>query len=254
LADLCLRAVKLKNYAGFSELEGHFSLLNAAKQPAQNLASVINADSDKLFELLVALLGMEVGIKVKLDSPNESKGDNPDILLTIDGIRWGIACKVPHTEQPLTFWDSFKKGLKQIQNSEAEIGFVIFNTKNLTTIDEVWPLGPEVKDGEKIIPSFSAWNDYETPSEVLSSKADGLMSGLITAIGKEAYLDVVCEFTAIPVPIFLFYSGTGLLVRGEPTLSCLRRLGAGGELFADHDQIIQCFMAALDFRPQPTKC
>lgn len=252
LADLCQRAVRLKGHADFSELVRHFSLLNSAKQPAQNLASVINADSDKLFELFIALLGMDVGSSIKLDDPNHSQGDNPDILLNIDGVRWGIACKVPHTGQPLTFWDSFKKGLKQIHDSEAETGFVIFNTKNLTALDEIWPLAPAIKEGESTIPSFSAWHDYVTPSKILCQKADDLMSGLIDRIGKETYVNVVSDFNAVHVPIFLFYSGTGLLIEDKPTLGCLRQLGSGGQLFSHQEQVLHRFIAALDFRPEPT--
>jgi hypothetical protein len=37
---------------------------------------------------------MQIGNGIELDDPYRSSGDNPDILASIDGIRWGFACKM----------------------------------------------------------------------------------------------------------------------------------------------------------------
>jgi hypothetical protein len=61
LADLCSHAINVQHHADFASLAPHFALLNTAAQPTQNVRSVIDSDSDKLFELLVGFLAMEVG-------------------------------------------------------------------------------------------------------------------------------------------------------------------------------------------------
>jgi hypothetical protein len=221
LADLCAHAIKLQHHPDFASLAPHFALLNLARQPAQNVRSLIDSDSDKLFELLAGLLGMEVGKDILLDDPHQSKGTNPDILLTIGDVRWGIACKVPNRDNPLTLWDNFKKGLEQINNSDASRGFVFFNLKNLISLDEVWPL----VDQEK-----SAWSTYRAPVGILRQKAKQLMDNLVNAVGKENYIDFVSNFDAIHVPIFLLYTGTGVLIDNRPVLTCLRQLATGESL------------------------
>jgi hypothetical protein len=76
LADLSSHAINVQRHPDFAGLLPHFALLNTAKQPAQNVRSVIDSDSDKLFELLAGLLALEVGTDVVLDDPNQSAGES----------------------------------------------------------------------------------------------------------------------------------------------------------------------------------
>jgi hypothetical protein len=125
---------------------------------------------------------------VLLDNPHQSKGNNPDVLFTINGVRWGVACKVPNSENPLTMWDNFKKGLEQIQNSDAHRGFVLFNLKNLISLDEVWPRVALENSGNKPNPRLRAWPHYRVPVDVLRRKVDTVMADLVDALERQIIL------------------------------------------------------------------
>ena len=67
----------------------HLALLNEGT-PLQNVAAPRNDPSgDKVFELLIALGATRMGAEVTVDSPENSKGDNPDVIAAWKDARWG---------------------------------------------------------------------------------------------------------------------------------------------------------------------
>ena len=76
----------------FSALVPHLRLLNDGAV-LQNQPSPGRDDAtNKLFELYMGAVALQCGEGVVLDDPTSSKGDNPDVLVTLGGRRWGIAC------------------------------------------------------------------------------------------------------------------------------------------------------------------
>jgi hypothetical protein len=132
LIDLLYHILRLKDHPDFTQLIPHFNLLNESKSIAFTTKSLISdSGNNKLFELYIALLCMDIGTNIRLDHPDNSKGDNPDILLEYAGSKWGIACKAMHTENIKTLFERIEDGTRQINNSEAEKGIVIVNMKNV---------------------------------------------------------------------------------------------------------------------------
>lgn len=82
---LLIRAHRARRLAPFL---AHLRLLNTARAVAQNVRIPMSDESsNKLFELFVALACLPFSADVVLDDPNKAKGDNPDVLVVVDGIR-----------------------------------------------------------------------------------------------------------------------------------------------------------------------
>jgi hypothetical protein len=94
LFDLLVKLVSCEGHLAFPQLAPHLQLLNAGN-PLQSVStSVLDQDNNKLFELFLAALCLGVPVDdIVLDDPHSSRGDNPDVLATYQGKRWGLACK-----------------------------------------------------------------------------------------------------------------------------------------------------------------
>jgi hypothetical protein len=144
----------------------HLHLLNTARAVAQNERVPMSDEaSNKLFELFVALCCSPFSDEVVLDDPHAAKGDNPDVLAAIEGVRWGFACKVLNGASPLTMYERLEEGLDQIQRSPADTGFVFFNLKNLVDHRRAWPLvNEEAYHRRAEEPVYGSW---PSPTPVL---------------------------------------------------------------------------------------
>lgn len=179
------KLVRLEKHADFQELIPHFVLLNEGGVPQNARSPVSDQASDKLFELLFALICMEKGTHVRLDNPNSSKGDNPDVLATILGQRWGFACKTMYSTSPKTMFDRICEGLDQIDNSEAEIGCVVINFRNLIDHDRAWPIlnEEEVRNGD--VPIFGCPLDPSIIGRDLALLACRKQAEIEASVGKD---------------------------------------------------------------------
>ncbi len=87
----------------------------------------------ELWELDFALQIYKIADTVDLESYDKST-NNPDIIAKIDHLLWGFACKVPNPEinkvNIKRFLRNLQKGIRQLENSKIEKGFVIFNGRN----------------------------------------------------------------------------------------------------------------------------
>jgi hypothetical protein len=170
LTEFIRKILKNQNNADFGQFIPHLHLLNESKSVSQTTKSKITDEgNNKLFELYVALLCMEIGDNLRLDNPKRSKGDNPDILFNLNGITWAIACKALHTRSELTLFDRIEDGVEQINRSAANKGIVIVNFKNIIDYDLIWPITneEEFKKGED--PLFGSFTQLEIPSAILES-------------------------------------------------------------------------------------
>ena len=92
------KIVRLKDHACFPKFAPHLALLNKGTVGQNTRASLCQEATNKIFELLFALALLDISNDVILDHPSSAKGDNPDVLATIDGQCWGFACKTIEAE------------------------------------------------------------------------------------------------------------------------------------------------------------
>ena len=186
LHDIIRRIVRLHARPEFAVLEGHLRLLNLSSV-AQNIAAPGDKVAAKLFELLIGLVCLEAGRNLQVEEPHQSYGDNPDILVDLDGRRWGFACKVLYGRSPITLFERLQKGVDQIEASPAEIGCTIVNLKNQIDHEETWVLAnPDAHAHGTETPTFGAWRDIAHPRDILSGLAQRRHEELVAVNGEDA--------------------------------------------------------------------
>lgn len=188
----------------------HIKLLNDAKSAAaQNVRVLSDDSSNKIFELYVALICLRIGKNVELAPPEDSTGDNPDVLADIEGRKWGFACKVMNCNpNSLTLFDRWEEAAKQIQKSPADIGCTFFNLRNWIDHDIVWPiLNPsEYQEGKEPIYGslpFNVINGY------LQSLAVGFHNEFVEQNGAESIENVLRKSSKVLPVILAFMQSTG---------------------------------------------
>jgi len=186
LVDIVGKIVKNKTHPDFKQLLPHLEVLNKAGTAVLTTKSKITDDgNNKLMELYIALLCMRFATNIKLDDPNNSKGDNPDIMFTYRNNEWAIACKALHSAKEKTLYDTIEKGTEQINRSNADKGLVVVNFKNIIDRNQIWPLlnEEEFKKGEE--PIFSCHPTIDAPSKILQSYGCDYQKKLLELIGAE---------------------------------------------------------------------
>jgi hypothetical protein len=177
LNELACLILGVQQHPEFFKLVPFLRLLNEGMS-IQNMPSpVIDQATNKVFELVAAVLALHCGTDLELDDES-AKGRNPDVLITIRGRRWGIACKALHGTNPEGFIVHLEKAIDQIEKSPAETGVVFFTIKNLIDQAKYWAItNPEnVAGGEA--PLFSAFLDPRRPFEMLAADANSVGNAL----------------------------------------------------------------------------
>jgi hypothetical protein len=177
LNELACLILGVQQHPEFFKLVPFLRLLNEGMS-IQNMPSpVIDQATNKVFELVAAVLALHCGTDLELDDKS-AKGRNPDVLITIRGRRWGIACKALHGTNPEGFIVHLEKAIDQIEKSPAETGVVFFTIKNLIDQAKYWAItNPEnVAAGEA--PLFSAFLDPGQPFEMLAADANSVGNAL----------------------------------------------------------------------------
>ncbi|HWF59918.1 MAG TPA: hypothetical protein VN666_06375 [Nitrospira sp.] len=188
------RIVRLEDHAGFPQFVPHLALLNKGTVVQNKRAPLCQEATNKIFELLFALVSLDVSEEVILDHPSSAKGDNPDVLATIGGQCWGFACKTIYGSSGKTFYDNLEKGVEQIEAApNAQVGTVVMNFRNIISHDECWSIMNEIEYRNGAEPIFSA---YERPAEFIASH--------ITEIVKQKRDQVVAEI-GLPNVVNLFF-------------------------------------------------
>lgn len=239
--ELSSLILSTRAHPSFSQLLPHLRLLNDGSA-LQNTKSRGNDDSsNKLFELLVACLAMQLSEDVELDDPKASTGRNPDVLASIGEQRWGFACKVLHSTHPEGFLDHLRKGIDQIERSPAEVGIVVFSLKNVLPHDDLWPLVPD-SSGTGLIPA--AWPSPEMAQGALHYCANEIGRRLTKEIGNAGNALGVEFKDKKSVPAFLLWAPctTGVLLEGRPVPTILRMMlgvSTGGPLRAPDQDVLE---------------
>lgn len=222
LSDLAQKAVHVTDHPDFRQLCPHFALLLEESALLQNLRSdVTDAASNKLFELMIALSVMQFGRDVRLDHPDVSRGDNPDVLALVRGAEWGFACKVPHTRQLRTYAGNVITAVDQIERSPAQHGLVLMNLKNLVDHDIMWPI-VEQPDGTYL---YKAWPDSDTADAALEAYVGELLGDWEEAFGGDDGVREIFDGKKAAPIVLNYVHLTVLVLRNErPVLTSLRRI------------------------------
>jgi len=201
------KIVRLHNKPGFVQFLPHLHLLNKGTVVQNKPLQACEDATNKIFELLFALVLLDIGDDVVLAHP--SKGDNPDILATLMGRRWGFECKTVYGKSGKAFFDNLKKGVGQIENSKnAEVGCVVINFRNLIQHEEIWPVkqcpdgilqfGSIKKEGRDLI-------GLDLNKQVTAKK-----DSLAKEIGVQEVLAIFSKGKAIPGFLAYCQSAAGL--------------------------------------------
>ena len=218
------KLVRLQGHAGFKELVPHLSLLNSGNVPQNVHSPISDQASNKIFELLLALICLETGSDLELDNPHASRGNNPDVLSTILGKRWGFACKTLHSSSSKTLFDRVCEGVDQIERSHAEVGCVVLNFKNLIDHDHAWPILNEAEVAKGAVPTFGCWTDPALVGQQLAKLALKKQEEVETTIGKNPIKETFIGKKAIPAMLVYLQTATGVAGKIGPIPSSVGAL------------------------------
>lgn len=251
LFDLLVKLVSCERHPAFQRLAPHLHLLNAGN-PLQSVStSVLDQENNKLFELYVAALCLSVPVDdVVLDDPYSSQGDNPDVIATYKGTRWGLACKALHSVAPKTIMDNIRKAIDQIEGSTADAGFPVLSAKNIIAHDEIWPVRPEstLTGAPSNALIFFSFPTILHPTQMLGAYANRIRDELVREFGQEELLAAFAGRKAQPACLIYLPSATSIVRDGLPVMSRLNVFSI--MLFGDVDPAAMEFVAALHHQLQ----
>ncbi len=156
LCDMLRKTVRLVGHPSFGELWRHLLLLLEDTNVALSVKnSVLDSKNNKILELYIALIVAPLCRDLLLDDPiHSSDGKNPDVIASVDGSSWAFACKVLHSDKPTTFVGQLRKGISQIQESDAKNGIVVISLKNLLPHNEFWNIQRPQSFADFMIPGL----------------------------------------------------------------------------------------------------
>jgi hypothetical protein len=170
LNELAGLILSVRDHPDFGKLIPHLHLLNEGVSIQNMPAPVVDQATNKVFELFAAILALHCGRDLELDDA-AANGRNPDVLFTVQGRRWGIACKVLHANNPEGFITHLNKGIDQIEKSPAEVGIVLFAIKDLIDQEKFWSITNPIEAARGDAPYFSAFRDKQEPFRLLLNDA-----------------------------------------------------------------------------------
>lgn len=232
LHDLAAKVLTVEPLTEFSTFLPHLRLIGETKvraaSLAQNASSGPHDDTARKFaELYIGSLAAHVGTDVALDSPTNAKGDNPDVMFTLQECgqakppqRWALAIKTISSKQGQTIFERIKEGAEQIDapKCKADHGMVIINAKSALDHDVLWN---------------AQFADLQSAIAAL----DGQLQGLIDQAAKDRpqiEWDALFEHRVVRPILFFGQSLVGLPTdagtRTPTALKMLKAYGANGSL------------------------
>ncbi|MDE3242151.1 MAG: hypothetical protein KGO52_05465 [Nitrospirota bacterium] len=247
------KIVRLESHACFPQFVPHLALLNKGAVVQNKRATVCQEATNKIFELLFALVLLDVSEEVVLDHPDLAKGDNPDVLATIDGQCWGFACKTIYGASGKTFYDNLKKGVEQIEAApKAQIGVVVMNLRNTISHEACWPILNEADYRKGAEPIFSAYSRPEAfvASHILDAVRQKY-NQVVDEIGLSNVMNLFAGKKALPAFVAFCQTCTGKVgaLGPIPMSVATLNIGAFGDVSA-HQGVIDKINSALHERFQ----
>lgn len=231
LAEISTQILRVREHADFRQLVPHFHLLNEGQAIQVLPSQVTDQPTNKLFELLVGCWAMIAGgTGVELDDPRGgSEGKNPDVLFTLDNMRWACACKTLHADNPKTAFESLVSGVSQIERSPASRGVVILGAKNFLRFERYWPLLNEAAWKRGAEPVYGCFSNIEEPCEALAADLSYMGSAIDHSgrLDAEAYSNAFSNSKIVPAVVLWGHIPVGVLgPEGTPAFSSIKRLVA----------------------------
>jgi hypothetical protein len=231
LYDLMRKILLLRDNTSFPQLVPHFRLLSTAQPSAVSKTVSGDQESNKLFELHLALCAMQIGTDLALDDPlHSSHGTNPDVIVTIqqqtlEGIlrprRWAFACKTLHARKSTAFRAALQSGLGQIERAPVDIGAIVIDVRNLIHVADIWPATKDGSTGECVPDVFPSKDE---PIGILHRHIDTLSKELFAGIAKEELWSFFNSEKIARSVLLYFHAATGVLTEHGPTPTLLRTL------------------------------
>ena len=217
------KAVKLRDHPDFDQLGPHLkTMLGGDGLNYSQWSSVVDQVTPKTFELLIALSAMNIGTDVTVDDPRSSTGNNPDVIATIDGVRWGFACKLLNTfddtsrPKPKTVFDNIAKGVKQIDAAaDVEHGLVIVNAKNAIPHNKFWPIGNPNGVAQGDPAEYGALQNIGSAVQTLRGIATELFDQMEAEVGWQEVLKIFENSKARPGAAFFLQTALGVIRNGQ---------------------------------------
>ena len=138
--DMAAKILAVKDHPDFNLLIPHLEMLaegavHLTQEPPYGSADVYN----KLIELYWAALLMANDVRIKLDHPKHSNGDNPDVIALDATAKRAYALKTVRSPHTQNLFEHIKKGIDQIERSQATEGIVVFNLTPRLIDANLWP-------------------------------------------------------------------------------------------------------------------
>ncbi len=244
LTELATQLQRHEHHPLFHKLVPHLQLFAADAIALQvGESSVIDQDTNKVFELLVACWLLPLVDDIELDDPKKSsRGTNPDIVANIRGLRWGIACKVMHSTNPAQILGTVEKGVEQIEAAEVDRGAVIVSMKNLLDIDEYWKLLKPANAEAGEDPVYRVFMDDGGPFQMLRDDLTERIKLVKAQAGLDAFRRVLLRPKIVPALALWGHTLSPVLHDGLPAITSVRSLlvapisDAPGERLGDGDR------------------
>ena len=236
LADIARKALRAEHHADFKNLLSHLRLLLEPTNFSQFSAIEASANpkereiNNKVFELFAAVILFQICSNLHFDNPNKSKGGNPDVIGEYKGEKWGFACKVSHSENPMTFLDRVREGVEQIEKANVNHGIVIVNLKNLIPHDIIWPARLDKETGEWTYGAFPFRNGPAEMIQIIFQKFEQQVYDLTG--GREAFVKQFAGKKAVPLVLMFYCSVTGYSPNSNTVIPMIvkRMFGLGSPL------------------------
>lgn len=256
LFDLLVKLVSCASHSDFPQLIPHLRLLNDGN-PLQSVdTSVLDQENNKLFELYIAALCLGIPVdKIALDDPHSARGDNPDVLASIGGRRWGLACKSLHSLVPKTIMGNITKAIDQIERSDADTGIPVLSVKNMIAHEHIWPVRQESaltgNPGNALI--FLSFPTIDEPVRLLNEYAYRICEGLMKEFGRETLTAAFKGRKSQPACLLYLPSATSIVREGRPVPVRLNVFHLVP--FTEHiDPEALTFVSSLHHRLQLSEC
>lgn len=189
LLDFIEDIIRVSNHQDFYKLKNLINKLHKSdfiQNWSTNHLTGKNLEKNNiLWELYFALQIFKIGHSIELESFTPTKS-NSDIIATIDHLRWGFACKVPNPEvnriKVNTYVNNLKSGIKQLEESDIEKGFVVFNGRNYLNHEELLCV-EELSNGYR----YKIYNDDQIPINIFNDQIDKIYHKFKSEIEKISY-------------------------------------------------------------------
>jgi hypothetical protein len=223
VTELAHQLIRNRKSPFFDRLAPHLGLL--VKGAAIQLGYSSDDATNKVFELLAACWVLPLCSDIELDDPVRSAGGtNPDIIATVNGVRWGIACKVLHSTNPAQLITTIEKGVSQVHAANVDRGVVLVSMKNRLLIDDYWPQESASDPNTDTAPVYRVFIDPGMPFQKLGEQLSDFVMATRTAVGLPHMETVLCKEKILPAVVLWGHTLSLVMLGGREVVTSVRSM------------------------------